>query len=254
MSERVVFDVLLVAMFVLAGVTIIGAHYVIAPYGRHRRPGWGPGVPVRVAWAVMESPSVFLFAACVLIGPRSDQLVSLVLMSLWLSHYAYRAFVYPLRLRTTADRRMPISVMTMAIVFNLLNSYLNGRSLAAFGPVLDSSWLWSAPFILGVAVFLGGIAINRWADGVLAKLRKPGDTGYAIPRGGLYELVSCPNYLGEMLQWLGFALAAWSPAALAFALFTIANLLPRARSHHAWYRATFPDYPAHRRAVVPFLL
>ena len=58
---------------------------------------------------------------------------------------------------------------------------------------------------------------------MLFRLRSLGETGYKIPRGGLYERVSCPNYLGEMLEWIGWALAAWSLAGLAFAVFTIAK-------------------------------
>jgi protein-S-isoprenylcysteine O-methyltransferase Ste14 len=254
MSERAVFDALLVTVFVLAVATFFGASRVIAPYGRHGRKGWGPGVPVRIAWLVMESPAVLVIAGCYALGSRSGELVPIALLAMWLSHYGYRAFIYPLRLRASSDRTMPLAVMAMAIVFNVMNGYLNGRSLTEFGPVHDVSWLWSFPFLFGVALFFAGIAINRWSDRVLVSLRAPGDNSYKIPRGGLYELVSCPNYLGEMLQWLGFALAAWSPAALSFALFTIANLFPRALSHHAWYRATFPDYPKHRRAVIPFLL
>jgi protein-S-isoprenylcysteine O-methyltransferase Ste14 len=88
---------------------------------------------------------------------------------------------------------------------------------------------------------------------VLVRLRAPGATGYAIPRGGLYELVTCPNYLGEIVIWCGWALASWSWAGVAFAVYTLANLAPRARSHQAWYRATFPDFPKARRAMIPWL-
>jgi protein-S-isoprenylcysteine O-methyltransferase Ste14 len=66
--------------------------------------------------------------------------------------------------------------------------------------------------------------------------------------------VSCPNYLGEMLEWFGWALATWSIAGLAFALYTVANLLPRALQHHRWYRAKFADYPADRKALVPYVI
>jgi len=41
------------------------------------------------------------------------------------------------------------------------------------------------------------------------------------------------------------------PAGLAFAVWTIANLAPRARSNHKWYRETFPDYPENRKALLP---
>ena len=38
-------------------------------------------------------------------------------------------------------------------------------------------------------------------------LRKPGDKAYYIPRGGCFELVSGANFLGEIIEWFGFAIA-----------------------------------------------
>ena len=43
------------------------------------------------------------------------------------------------------------------------------------------------------------------SDSILASLRGPGETGYKIPRGGLFCLLSAPNYFGETLEWCGFA-------------------------------------------------
>jgi protein-S-isoprenylcysteine O-methyltransferase Ste14 len=74
-----------------------------------------------------------------------------------------------------------------------------------------------------------------------------------IPRGGLFRWVSAPNYLGEMMEWVGFAIATWSLAGAAFAVWTIANLLPRAVSNHRWYRSKFADYPPERRALIPWI-
>ena len=70
--------------------------------------------------------------------------------------------------------------------------------------------------------------INQRAARVLIGLRKPGDSHSSIPRGGMYRFVSCPNYFGEILEWAGWAVMTWSLAGLAFAVFTVANLLPRA--------------------------
>ena len=75
--------------------------------------------------------------------------------------------------------------------------------------------------------------------------------GYGIPHGGLYRWVSCPNYLGEMVIWVGWAIVTWSLAGLAFALWTVANLAPRAWSHHRWYQERFEDYPTERKALLP---
>jgi protein-S-isoprenylcysteine O-methyltransferase Ste14 len=69
----------------------------------------------------------------------------------------------------------------------------------------------------------------------------------------MYRWISCPNYFGEIVEWIGWAIATWSLAGLAFALWTAANLAPRARSHHQWYRESFADYPQERKALVPRL-
>jgi protein-S-isoprenylcysteine O-methyltransferase Ste14 len=152
-----------------------------------------------------------------------------------------------------SGKRMPIVIVGMAIVFNSLNGYINGRWVSHFGEYPDA-WLTSAPFLIGVSCFFAGWAVNQHADAILLRLRRPGDSGYRVPRGGLYRWVSCPNYLGEMLEWIGWAVATWSLAGFAFAIFTAANLLPRALSNHRWYKQEFPDYPPSRRAVIPGLL
>jgi hypothetical protein len=46
---------------------------------------------------------------------------------------------------------------------------------------------------------------------------------------------------------------AWNLPALSFAIWTFANLVPRALNHHNWYKDKFPDYPKNRKAVFPFL-
>ena len=148
---------------------------------------------------------------------------------------------------------MPLSVMAMAMGFNTMNGLANGWGLFHRDRSYGADWLTDPRFLIGCALFVGGMALNLHADAVLRALRKPGETGYAIPMGGAYRLVSCPNYLGEVLEWVGFAVATWSLPALGFALWTIANLAPRARSHHRWYRERFPAYPTERRALVPFL-
>ena len=51
-----------------------------------------------------------------------------------------------------------------------------------------------------------------------------------------------------------FAILCWNLPALAFAVWTAANLVPRAVAHHKWYVAQFPDYPSQRRALLPGLL
>ena len=65
--------------------------------------------------------------------------------------------------------------------------------------------------------------------------------------------MSCPNYLGEVVEWGGWALATWSMAGLSFAVWTLMVLSTRAHSHHRWYRENFPEYPPGSRALIPGL-
>jgi protein-S-isoprenylcysteine O-methyltransferase Ste14 len=242
---------MVVLQFVLAALTAIGLRSVVAPYGRHGRGGWGPTVPARLGWVVMEAPASLAFLGFYLVGDHRGELVPLVLLGLWQIHYVQRAFVYPFL--TRGDTRMPLAVAGMAISFNLLNAYINGRWISGFG-TYDDGWLTDPRFVGGVALFIGGYALNRRADRTLRELRAPGETGYKVPQGGPYRWVSCPNYLGEIVEWVGWALASWSAAGLAYAVFAMANLGPRALAHHRWYRETFADYPPDRRALVPYVL
>jgi hypothetical protein len=251
MSEAELHSALVQGVIAVAAVTALSLLFVSAPYGRHARGGWGPRIDTRLAWVVMESPSALWFLAVYFAGAQAWSAAPLLLLALWQTHYQQRTFVYPLRIRPRG--LTPVSVVAMGFAFNVVNAYVNARWISHLGRY-GSEWLWDPRLWLGVGLFALGYRINRRADEVLARLRRPGETGYKIPRGGLYELVSCPNYFGELLEWTGWAIATWSLAGLSFALFTAANLVPRALAHHRWYREKFPEYPPGRRAVIPFLL
>lgn len=220
-----------------------------APYGRHAQRPAGPTLPSRVGWIVMETPSSVAAVVCFVAWPRRAS-TPLVLLGLFLLHYINRAFIYPVRMRA-GHKPMPVAIVASAFFFTSVNGVLQGFQLTHGG--YGAAWLRDPRFLAGAALFLLGFAINQHSDAQLRRLRKQGETGYQIPRSGLFRLVSCPNYLGEILEWCGWSLATWSLAGLSFAIWTIANLLPRARAHHRWYRATFADYPPERRALVPYL-
>jgi 3-oxo-5-alpha-steroid 4-dehydrogenase 1 len=93
--------------------------------------------------------------------------------------------------------------------------------------------------------------LNRQSDNVLRLLKAKTPNGYGVPQGGLYRWVSCPNYLGEIMIWTGWAIATWSLPGLVFAFWTAANLIPRAHAHHVWYKQRFTDYPSRRKALLP---
>jgi steroid 5-alpha-reductase/3-oxo-5-alpha-steroid 4-dehydrogenase 1 len=239
------------AEIILAGAALAATAFVNAPYGRYGRRGWGPTIPNAAAWLVMELPAIFGFAAVYLLGRDRFAAAPLALAALWMFHYLHRTFIFPFRVHTPG-KRMPLVVAAMAFVFNCLNAYVVARWISHLGDY-PAAWLRDPRFVAGALVFFTGFAVNYRADAMLIALRRPGETGYRVPRGWLFERVSCPNYFGEILEWFGYALASWSLAGLAFALFTAANIGPRAFAHHRWYHRTFPGYPPQRKALIPFV-
>lgn len=225
---------------------------VIAPYGRHASKKWGPLINSRIAWIVMESPVLFLVLYFFISNFEQTNTVVWFLVFLFSAHYVHRTFIFPLRIKGKR-KNMPLGVVLLAIIFNLFNGYFIGYYLGHLSHY-EQSWFYQPVFILGLVLFIIGAYINWRADNMLLNLRKEGDQEYKIPRGFLFEKVSCPNHFGEIVEWLGYALMSFNVAALAFSVWTAANLIPRALAHHKWYLAYFKHYPVNRKAVIPGIL
>jgi len=248
MTPDRLYDLLLAAQFISAAFVFVALYFITVPYGRHTHTGWGPLVPARPGWVAMELPAVLVIAALWATGDIS--LVGTLFLCIWQIHYLQRTFLFPLLMR--GGHGTSVLIVLFSLLFNTMNGFINGWWLyhrAAY----DVSWLADPRFIVGLMVFIAGFAVNLHSDHVLRSLRGPGETGYKIPMTGLHRFVASPNYLGELLEWTGWAILTWSLPGLAFALFTAANLVPRAHAHRQWYRRTFPDYPPERRRIIPFI-
>lgn len=241
----------LLIQFALCPVVFFTLLVVTAPYGRHFKPGWGPALPNRLAWLLMELPALLVIAILTLAGPAASSPVAWAPLLFWSGHYAYRTFVFPSLMRPSV-KTFPAQLVLFAIAFNVLNGYNNAQALqdnATAGiPLL------SAHFLVGAGVFIAGFVMHVHSDAIIRNLRAPGEATYRIPVGGMFRWVGSPNYLGEIIMWSGWAVMTWSPAGLAFALFTFCNLAPRAWSNHRWYQETFVDYPVERKVLIPGLI
>ena len=238
----------------LAVITCITMFYITAPFGRHTSEKWGLMINNKLGWVIMELPSLALMVYFLLSGSRSFDSFVWILFALWIFHYIHRTLIYPLRIKAT-PKKMPLFIVGSAIFFNLINAGLNGYYLAELAPTGDyaADWFQRPHFIAGGVLFVLGVWINMKSDTMLIGLRQKGDTGYKIPRGFLFDRISSPNLFGEIIEWSGFALMAWNLPALTFMVWTLANLVPRARNHHDWYHRHFPEYPKQRKIVFPFL-
>lgn len=238
----------LLIQFALCPLVFLSLLWVTAPYGRHHRAGWGADLPNRTAWVLMELPALLVITVLVLTGPAGANPQAWIPLCFWVFHYSYRTFVFP-ALMQPSDRTFPALLVLFAVAFNSLNGYNNAEALLEAGK--QAAPLLTLHFIIGAVIFMLGFLLHFRSDRTIRLLRKPGETGYSIPTGGMFRWVSSPHYLGEILQWTGWAVMTWSLAGVAFALFTFCNLAPRAISNHRWYRERFPDYPPNRKILIP---
>lgn len=249
------FTIVLIVMTVMAVVVFVSLFFVDAGYGRFYAPKWGPAIDNRLGWMLMEAP---VFVAMLLLWWLSDRRedgIRLVFLLLFELHYFHRAFVFPWLMRGRS--KMPLSIIGTAVLFNTLNAYMQGGWLFYVSPVdyYSADWFTSVPFLVGTALFLFGMGVNIHSDRIIRNLRKPGDTAHYLPRGGMFRWVTSANYFGELVEWTGFAILTWSLSGAVFALWTFANLAPRAARIYNGYRQEFPEQLDTRttKRIIPFI-
>ena len=83
------FDTVLTIGFVFAALTIIGGAFMPqTPYGRFGTDKWGMALNPKFGWWLMEIPATVVFLWFYLQGPRTTELVPMILAAVWLIHYA----------------------------------------------------------------------------------------------------------------------------------------------------------------------
>jgi 3-oxo-5-alpha-steroid 4-dehydrogenase 1 len=291
-----------------------------APFGRFATPDSALSVDGIKSWIVMELTSPLAFLLTTYLHPFSPTPLPLpslsrpalgispqsVLAALYLTHYFNRALISPLR--APSRSKSHVVVVSSAIAFNVPNGFLLAAFLTSASTAAYLSRAQSSPrFWAGIALWVAGFVGNVYHDEILLNIRRKAiakgkakelDGGkqarqphYAIPHGGLYSIISFPNYLCEWVEWFGFAIAASpipnfallpgakvllmtaSGARFAemghllspfmdsvsppwvFLFVEIITMTPRAVRGHRWYHERFKgSYPPERRAIIPGLL
>lgn len=250
-----IFNIFLTTMTVLAIIVFIALYRMKAGYGIFFDRKWGFPVNNRLAWVLMESP-VFIAMLCFwYFSDRRCEWVPVLFLLLIELHYFQRSFIFPLLIKGRS--KMPVGIMFMGIVFNVLNACMQGEWIFYLSPEskYTPDWLTTPQFIIGMIVFFIGMFINIHSDHIIRHLRKPGDTGHYLPKGGIFRYVTSANYFGEIVEWIGFAVLTWSWAGLVFVIWTMANLIPRAHSIYECYCSMFGEEIKQKRLkrVIPFI-
>ncbi len=186
----------------------------------------------------------------------------IILQFMWCGHFVRRftevLFVHVYK------RKMPffefIGASVYYGIFGLWMGWSLNFYLAYVIPVM-------AFFIPGVLIFIIGEVGNCYCHYLLRKVRQRPSALSAIapskrviPHGFLFEYVTSPHYLFEIVSWIGFYLATHTIAAGVFLLASTITLVIRALKNHRILKGEFngidgnPPYPAHRKALIPYIL
>ena len=245
------FQILINSWIGIGVVTFLTLLFISAPYGRHIRPGWGPLLSKRIGWIFMETPALYIMWLFYFLYADFTNIVLIVFLFLWSIHYTNRSIIWPFLIDKNGS--MPLIVAFLAFIFNIFNASFHGYWFFFMDNQYEVSWLLSSNFLLGLIIFILGMVINIHSDKILLRISKE-KKGYQIPYGGFYKWITSPNYFGEIIEWIGWAIMTWSLSGFVFALWTTFNLLPRALKHHSWYKDKFDNYPKDRKAIIPKIL
>ncbi len=250
------FNFFLGIMAAIAIIVFVALYFIKAGYGKFYTPKWGFSLPNRLGWVLMEAPVFILMTILMLQSGRAIESAALVFFLCFQLHYFQRSFIFPLLIK--GKSRMPISIVAMGATFNSLNALMQGGWIFYVSPVgmYTSEWFYTPQFWIGIVLFFIGMFINIDSDRRIRGLRKPGDTAHYLPTGGAFNYVTSANYFGEFVEWSGFAVMSWSAAGAVFALWTFANLTPRANSIYHNYQSEFGDEMAQNKKlkrIIPFI-
>ena len=245
------FQILINSWIGIGIITFLILLFITAPYGRHIRSGWGPNLQKRFGWILMETPALYVMWLFYFLYADFTNIVLIIFLFIWSIHYINRSIIWPFLIDKNGS--MPLVVAILAFIFNVFNASFHGFWFFFMDNQYDISWLLNSNFLIGLCIFILGMAINIHSDKILLDISKE-KKGYQIPYGGFYKWVSSPNYFGEIIEWIGWAIMTWSLSGFVFALWTIFNLLPRALKHHSWYKDKFDNYPKDRKAIIPKIL
>lgn len=219
-----------------------------------------PVISSRISWIIQECPSVFVTLYYLLKYQSKLTKEKIIVISPFLIHYIQRSFIFPFVIHSS--KNYPFELTLMAFSFCLFNSLIINRSVILFSDYDKNDYF---SIFCGILIMFFGMFINIYHDYSMSKQRtennkKPNSSHYIIPRGFLYEYISCPNYLGELTEWLGFILISKTFSSFVFFVSTFCNLFPRAIKYHQWYRTKFKDEFAKdeklsaRKAIIPFII
>jgi very-long-chain enoyl-CoA reductase len=185
--------------------------------------------------------------------------------------------IYSIQAALTDTQKLWIGLFVAHFVKRELETFFVHKfsqpTMPLFNIFKNSTYYWSFAAFIGYflchpqytapAHGLGTLAVGGWAASELmnflvhfqlSRMRKdPNDKSRKAPRGGFFNLCSCPNYFFEVLGWVFFSLGTNIAMSWAFTFAGLVQMTEWALKKHRAYVKAEPDLKR-RKAIIPFLI
>ena len=248
---------LLILLAVSLTVSAVGWKYFIYFFSL----GYGYGISALAVtigilyYAQLSTPTIALLALLFIFGMR----LGTYLFIRERKATAYRKILYA----SVNTQKKPIGVVLMVWLFCALLYVLQVCPVAfrlSHAPHAAEPWAW-----VGAAVVLCGILLEAASDAQKSAAKKRNPKRFVDT--GLYRIVRCPNYLGEVVIWTGVLLSAiggglawwqWLLAIVGYAgivyvMFSGARRLELRQNEVYGDDPEYQRYVKHTPILIPFL-
>ncbi|KAF3922930.1 hypothetical protein ABW20_dc0101179 [Dactylellina cionopaga] len=194
-------------------------------------------------------PPIWQWSPSVLTTPVTQ--TQLILCSMITLHFLKR------ELETLFIHRFSTATMpVMVVVRNTAYYWAEGGFLLAYFLYMPTKKETPPHFLYpGIAIWIFAQISNFKTHLTLRDLRRPGSRDRGIPIGYGFNLVTCPNYMFEILGWFAVTMiTGWQIPAIAFWLTGVWIQRLWAKQKERRYRKEFGDkYKKKKWAIIPFL-
>ncbi|PIN20619.1 Steroid reductase [Handroanthus impetiginosus] len=191
----------------------------------------------KVGMLIIYTPAVLAGLSSFVLFPNA-KIRFLMLKSALTLHFLKRdlevLFLHKFSCFIVLDSVIIISSAYLASIVSMI--YFQHQTEGLSEPLTDLKYV-------GILVFLGGMCGNFYHHLLLSRLRKKGDEGYKIPRGGLFNLVICPQYLFEIVTFVGISFISQTTLPYLFTLGSAFYLLGMSHATRNSYLSKFEDFP-----------
>ena len=168
-------------------------------------------------------------------------------LAMWVIHYVKR-ILETIYVHEFGDMTMPIRN-----IFKNCTYYYGFAIVVAINVNFFARTNCTILTIIGLVGMIASIISNGYCHIILKRLRTPGSQEWKIPKGFLFEYITCPNYFCEIMTWVFFnVMTAFPLMGIAFNICGCYQMWEWAAQRRQKYLKMFPDYKV-RWTLLPFI-